>query len=272
MNNPIVLSASSPNQATAKVMECISTWSIAVTRGALQTLELTLNGATSAENFILAVAVGSVIDPSTQSSEAVDTTLADFMDLLSTSTDSVMLDLDVITATLSDFTIYPYVMAEDMRPFNLTISAKAGIAATIADPAELGDTANTFTANSMSTAHGYLGLRIAQCLESGVDQWGYIVSANSRSKFRIDIRNPKGDRRGVDKQSFLALAKDNMETLQAWVHSGYLKQNDMNIGISSTGSAIVRLAYIGKVSVLARDREQYDQYKGKETISASYRS
>jgi len=272
MSIQVVLSAASPSQATTKIKECIDTWSYENEfLGGIESLEIFLNCTTSRESFILTVASGDVVDHSTQSSEAVNPTLATFMDLLSTSTDSVTRDLEVVSATLSDLTITSMSMQETTF-IPLTISAKAHITTSVVDPAEQGSTANTFVAASISTAHGYLGLRIAQCLESGVDQWGYIVSAYSGSKFRIDIRNPKGDKRGVDKQSFLALAKDNMETMQAWVYSGYLKQNDMNISISSTGSAIVRLAYIGKVSVSARDSEQYDQYKGKETISTSYRS
>jgi len=70
----------------------------------------------------------------------------------------------------------------------------------------------------------------------------------------------------------LAWATENMDTQEAWVHSYYLKPNDMNIRMSTTGSAIVRIEYIGKMDAQpAPSIDQYDKYAGKATMPARYR-
>lgn len=127
----------------------------------------------------------------------------------------------------------------------------------------------TFIALSMSTADGFLGLMIAEALQTGSRQWGYIISAYSQTKFRVDVYPPKTSDPAISKEEYLDKVKIDMAPLEANVISGYMGKNDIGLNVAKTGPALVRMVYEGKVSVSAKDSPQYNA--GKDMVSARYR-
>ncbi|MGI4816214.1 MAG: hypothetical protein ACRYG5_15400 [Janthinobacterium lividum] len=128
-----------------------------------------------------------------------------------------------------------------------------------------------FIALSISTADGFLGVMIRQAIESQQRQWGYIISAYSQTKFRVDVYPASRNQSGQSKDEYLRQVKADMQPLEVEVYSDFMRINDIGLNVNTTGSARVRVVYEGTVQVSKYDSDQYDSKAGKEMVPVHYR-
>jgi hypothetical protein len=130
-----------------------------------------------------------------------------------------------------------------------------------------------FIANSVSTADGYLEVKIRECIESESTVYGTLISTYSQTKYRFEISFVSRSQSGVSAKEYLTKVGENMgtEPLIGDVYARFMAKNDIGLDVSTTGTARVQCTYQGKVSVSATDSDQYDPYAGKETVPVHHK-
>src|SRR5690242_3243860 len=93
-----------------------------------------------------------------------------------------------------------------------------------------------FIADSVSTADGYLELKIRDCIESEGTVSGTLISTYSQTKFRLEIAFVSRSKSGISAKEYLAKLREGMEPLVENVYGTFMAKNDIGLNVATTGT------------------------------------